>query len=403
MRSHRIATVVAPGLALLGAASASLIHITSYAGTITTLNLTLPYSTEPATLTNLSATTACGEKPSWLTLVDDVLYCVDEAWGKDNGTLASFKVAPEGTLTLLNKVDTIGGPVSTVVYGDGGKGLAVADYGGAGLNVYSIANPSSLAPVQADVFKLPHKGVNTDRQEAPHPHQAILDPTGAFLVVPDLGSDLVRIFAIDKSTLKYTEVAPLVSAAGSGPRHAVFVKGKAKTFLYVVHELSNTLVGYETTYTADNSLGVKSLAFSQFWSSNTHGDNTTTIPDGTAAAEILLSPDSKFLTISSRFERLLTVPNYDRTNNTLLPSDPLITLAIDADSGALKHVQTRAAGGINPRQFSFNKAGTLAGVGLQADGRAVIIRRDAKTGILGDIIANVAIEGEVNCVIFDEY
>ncbi|KAK3353118.1 Lactonase, 7-bladed beta-propeller-domain-containing protein [Lasiosphaeria hispida] len=398
-----ITTVVAPGLALLGAASASLIHITSYAGTLTTLNLTLPYGTDPASFKNLSATTECGDKPSWLTLVDDVLYCVDEAWGKDNGTLASFKIGPEGTLTLLNKVDTIGGPVSAVVYGDGGKGLAVADYGGAGLNVYNIANPSSLAPVQADVFKLPHAGVNAERQEAPHPHQAILDPTGAFLVVPDLGSDFVRIFAIDKSTLKHTEVAPLVSAPGSGPRHAAFVKGTAKTFLYVVHELSNTLVGYDVTYTADNSLGVKSLAFAQFWSSTTHGDNkTAAIPTGTAAAEILLSPDSKFLTISSRFERLLTVPNYDRTNTTLLPSDPLITLAIDADTGALRHVQTRAAGGVNPRQFSFNKAGTLAGVGLQADGRAVIIRRDPKTGILGDIIGNVAIEGEVNCVIFNE-
>ena len=86
----------------------------------------------------------------------------------------------------------------------------------------------------------------------------------------------------------------------------------------------------------------------------------------------------------------------------MIPSDPLITFAIDKTTGILSHLQTRAAGGINPRQFSFNRDGTLIGLGLQDDGRAVVIQRDPSSGLLGDIVANVPIEGQVNCFVFDE-
>ena len=43
-------------------------------------------------------------------------------------------------------------------------------------------------------------GPNAARQSSPHPHQVILDPTGRFLVSPDLGSDVVHISAINATT-----------------------------------------------------------------------------------------------------------------------------------------------------------------------------------------------------------
>lgn len=55
-----------------------------------------------------------------------------------------------------------------------------------------------------------------------------------------------------------------------------------------------------------------------------------------------------------------------------------------------------------PRQFSINKAGNQVAVGLQQDGRAVIIDRDVNTGLLKNFIANISIPGEVVCVIYDE-
>ncbi|KAK3379877.1 Lactonase, 7-bladed beta-propeller-domain-containing protein [Lasiosphaeria ovina] len=387
------AIAIAPGLGLFSAVSAALLHVTSYAGTLTTLNLGL-IGTEG--LQTLTTSTECGTQPSWLTLRGPVLYCANEAFGKDNGTLASFSVSQNGTLALLDKVDTIGGPVNAVVYGKGCRGLAVADYAGAGLNTFNITNPKALAPVQADVFTLPHPGINPSRQEKPHPHQAILDPSGKFLLVPDLGSDLVRVFALNVTTLRYKQLDPLVSAPGSGPRHGAFLVSGNNVFLYIVHELANTIVGYTVNYTTEG------LAFAQVYISNTHGLGETPAISGATAGEIAISPDSRFLIISSRGEGTLSVPNFDPSNSTQLSSDPLITFSIDPKTGALAHVQTFAAGGMVPRHFSLNKAGSLVGVALQGSERAVVISRDPATGLLKDFVASVTIAGEVNNVIFNE-
>ena len=68
----------------------------------------------------------------------------------------------------------------------------------------------------------------------------------------------------------------------------------------------------------------------------------------------------------------------------------------------MTHLQTFAAGGMIPRHFSFNKAGTLVAVALQGSGRVVIIRRNPETGLLTDYVANADIAGEVNNIIFNE-
>jgi 6-phosphogluconolactonase (cycloisomerase 2 family) len=50
----------------------------------------------------------------------------------------------------------------------------------------------------------------------------------------------------------------------------------------------------------------------------------------------------------------------------------------------------------------MNKAGDLLAVGLQADSRVVVIRRDVETGKLTDFVASATVGGAVTCVIFDE-
>ena len=86
----------------------------------------------------------------------------------------------------------------------------------------------------------------------------------------------------------------------------------------------------------------------------------------------------------------------------IVDSDSLITFAIDPLTGALAFLQKFPAGGMIPRHFSMNKAGTLVAVALQRDGRVVIIRRDCATGQLSEILASVDIEGQVTTVIFAE-
>ncbi|KAI0017491.1 Lactonase, 7-bladed beta-propeller-domain-containing protein [Xylariomycetidae sp. FL0641] len=196
-----------------------------------------------------------------------------------------------------------------------------------------------------------------------------------------------------------TPVAPLVAAPGSGPRHGVFTVVRDKTYFYLVSELANTITGYAVTYN-DN----KTMSFDELFVIPTHGDDRE-LPEGTGAAEIHLSPDEKFLIVSSRWEYSMNITNFDASNSTDIASDPLIVYAIDraADGGAaLTKVQEFPAGGAGPRQFAVNADGDLLAVGLQADGRVVLIGRDVETGMLTNFVAYADIEGEVTAAIFHE-
>jgi 6-phosphogluconolactonase (cycloisomerase 2 family) len=83
-----------------------------------------------------------------------------------------------------------------------------------------------------------------------------------------------------------------------------------------------------------------------------------------------------------------------------VPSDPLITFAINGATGALTHVQTAPAGGINPRHFSFNKAGSRVASALQSDGRIVVFERDVRSGKIGKAVAEADVAGMPNFAMF---
>jgi 6-phosphogluconolactonase (cycloisomerase 2 family) len=343
------------------------------------------------TLTKSAFSNACGPYPSWITFASkDQLYCVDEAWPSPNGDFYSIKANADGTLESLTKAPTHGGPVSIVLYGSGGA--AVADYAGGGINAFDIRNPSSIVALNGPTFPAPTEAGVTEAQKQARPHQAVLDPTGKFVVFPDLGSDLIRVFKTDDS-LALTEKPSHTLTRGTGPRHATFLKGTDKTYLYVINEIANTLKVFTVTYNADESLG-----FTEIYSQSTHGVGQS-VPAGTAAAEITFSPDNKFLTLSSRLEN---TQEFTLANGTTIKSDPLITYSIDAATGQPTHVQTIAAGGYNPRHFSFNKAGTLVASALQAEGRIVVFERDVASGKIGKAIAEANIEGLPNFVTFRE-
>jgi 6-phosphogluconolactonase (cycloisomerase 2 family) len=94
------------------------------------------------------------------------------------------------------------------------------------------------------------RGPNPSRQEAPHPHMTAIDPTGAFIIVPDLGADLLRIYSIARDTGFITSCANITAAAGSGPRHVAFwetADGEG-TMMYLGNELGNDLTVYSVAY-----------------------------------------------------------------------------------------------------------------------------------------------------------
>jgi hypothetical protein len=75
----------------------------------------------------LNGSTSCGVDASWLTKdsYNDVVYCVDEAWGLPNGSITSFKPSANGSLSLFDTESTLASPVATIVY-NGGAALVAA-------------------------------------------------------------------------------------------------------------------------------------------------------------------------------------------------------------------------------------------------------------------------------------
>ncbi|KAM3074609.1 hypothetical protein ACMFMG_008039 [Clarireedia jacksonii] len=376
------------------------LFVSSYIGTITTLQLS-QYTNGSYSLKTLSVNNGTLDNPGWLMKdpYNGILYCANEFLPDtiSNGSISAFKVGDGGVLTALEKQETVNGPVNTVLF-NGGKNMAAAHYASSALTTYTVYPNGSITPLQTLHFTLAKPGPYPGgRQLVPHPHEAILDPTSQFLVVPDLGADLVRIFPINSNTSLLSESTPLVTPPGSGPRHGVFhVTSSNTTYFYLVEELGNTVTSYRVTY----SEYPKGINFTQLERTSIYGNYSVPAGAAPAAAEVVATPDHKFILTSSRNLTTLTTP----------PSDTLQTWTI-TPNGTLSFTQLFPSGGDFPRQFSLNKAGTLAAVGLQRSGRVVIISRDVKTGLfekqvaeidIGKYIGEYSNNGQVTSVIFDE-
>ncbi|TQV96172.1 extracellular aldonolactonase [Cordyceps javanica] len=379
-------------------AASDLLYVTSYAGTITTLDLS---ATSPApnggkvpVIKAVGSNQGCKPNPSWLTLnhAGGLLYCIDEGFAGPGGSLSAYRTHADGSLEPLGKAATPPGPVSGSFYGCKNRGFAVAHYGGSSFSTWDVSDPSNIKNLDNLNFTEPH-GPKPE-QTAPRPHETVLDPTGRFLIVPDLGTDLVRVFSFDSKSLQTTALPPVQAKTGSGPRHVAFAVKGPKTFMYLITELGNTIVGYEVTYEE------KSIQFKEIFDIGVHGEGKP-VPQSAAASEIVVSADNKFLIATSRRENSTTVPSFD-DGSTPINSDPIINFSIDDSTGKLNLLQDVAAGGYFPRHFSVNKAGTRVAVGMQKDGRVVVIKRDPASGMLGEFESFANIEGEITSVIFDE-
>ena len=279
-------------LALAAAtASATKIFISDYSGLITSLSLTEQGGNYSAT--KIFTNTHCAPNPSWLTIDADrgLLYCMNEGLQSLNGSLSSFTINSDGSLTHIKNATTISGPVNGVIYGNaaGQRAIALAHYTGSAVSSWLLQGHGEFVHNQNLPYTLPHPGPIPSRQDAPHEHEAIVDPTGQYVLVPDLGADLVRVFSWDQETLKLKALAPLKAAPGSGPRHAAFWNPYSvacegcTTYLYVVAELASTVTGYAVTYKPNGG----GLSFSEVYNSTTY--DLLNLPEGNAPAEVHVS------------------------------------------------------------------------------------------------------------------
>ncbi|KAL4909221.1 hypothetical protein BDW74DRAFT_78939 [Aspergillus multicolor] len=376
--------------------STSTLYATHYStSSIHTLSLTHS-SNGSYSLTETNSLKTCGTYPSWITLdaPTKTLYCSDEdgyrnADGSANGSLTALSVADDGSLSEEAVTGNApGSGVHNVVYGDGEgeKYLAIAHYGAAALSTFALPLQDDADPLQIFEFELDAPGAVPDRQEAPHPHQTFLDPTGSFVLVPDLGADLIRVFAIDKSNGELSTCPSLNYTLGGGPRHGVFrtisekprIRGRAPgpaTVVYVAGELNNEVEAFAVSYPESGCLSFKQI--------DTEIPYPSDLPEGSSLGEIRLADDDLYVSV--------------RLDSAFDGDDSLARLSL-RKNGKVGFEEISTSGGVLPRTFEINKAGDLVAVGNQISSTVVIVERDPDTGVLGEVVAEllVGVPGEPN-------
>lgn len=233
---------------------------------------------------------------------------------------------------------------------------------------------SGNSALQTQKFTMAQKGPNS-RQDVPHPHEVQIDPTGKFILTPDLGADIVRIFKIDASSGKLTACGQGKADPGDGPRHIEFWKsagGVQKA--YTVNELGNSVSAWDVTYPSSES-GCLALTKTQTLSTYAPGKKGGST---TKAAELRLV--GNFLYATNRA---------DQTFGS--QQDSIATYTIDATTGAITWLEAANSYSYYPRTFQFNKDGTLLAVGGQTSSNVAIVARDPSTGKLGKLVANIQI------------
>ncbi|MEV6950673.1 lactonase family protein [Streptomyces sp. NPDC051183] len=162
-----------------------------------------------------------------------VLYAVSET---EEGAVGAFRPTEDG-LAALGPAVRVGGSGPTHLSLTG-SGLLAANYTSGSVSSLPLAADGTIAG-PASVLAHQGSGPDADRQERPHAHQVLPDPSGRWVLSVDLGTDSVRVCASDPATGSLRVHAEIALRAGTGPRHLAFHPGGE--VVYVLHELEPQL------------------------------------------------------------------------------------------------------------------------------------------------------------------
>jgi 6-phosphogluconolactonase (cycloisomerase 2 family) len=275
----------------------------------------------------------------------------------------------EGTLRLINRQSTEGKNPVHLAIDPSNRFVVVANHITSTLALLPRNEDGSLGAV-VDLVKLEGK-IGPHRVEQPFakPHQVEFDPSGAFIVVPDKGLDLVFTYRLDAERAKLVPAGePVKAREGAGPRHVAF--HPAGRLAYVVNELDSTV----TAYRFDPVNGT--LAPFQV---------LPAVPDSytgnSRAAEIAVSTDGRFVYASNRGH------------------DSIATFALDAASGRLAPLGWTTSGGKTPRFFALGPSDRFLFAANEDSDTVSIFARDARNGTLTATGRMVQVGSPV-CILF---
>jgi 6-phosphogluconolactonase (cycloisomerase 2 family) len=223
-----------------------------------------------------------------------------------------------------------------------------------------------VKPRHFEKFSMAAPGPVSDRQDHPYAHQAKYDPSGAFLFIPDLGADLVRLYSVAGS--EPVHATDIQLPAGSGPRHVDFVQAPGAaphdpaTHAYVICELSNTVEVFALTYSSD----LISLTTAHVQSVPTAIDGPPAGLTG-AASELAILRQQNVLVAGNRWKDNGEVP--------AVQTDHAAFYTICAN-GTLTPLRMEDLAVRNARMFEADPTGTMLAVAGQESGEVVVFQID---------------------------
>lgn len=269
------------------------------------------------------------------------------------GGVAAYAIDPHtGALTYLNHELAGGGDTSFISLDQTARYALAANYQGGNIAVFALKPDGALGDWTA-FEQQKGRGVNPQRQTHAYAHSIIASPDNRFVLSADLGDDKIYVYRFNArdGSLRPNDPPSVSVAPGSGARHVRFHPNGR--WVYLDTEMGSTVMGFNW----DAARGT----LTQF-------QTISALPPGfkgtSAAAEMEIRPDGRFLYVSNRGDDSLTV------------------FAIDPANGHLTFVQRASSGGHMPRNFAFDPTAHWIVCTNHGSDNAVVFAVDQATGRL---------------------
>lgn len=291
------------------------------------------------------------------------VYAVNET---DKGGVSAFTFnARLGKLAFINAQPSAGAGPCYVSVDKAQKNVFVANYGSGSLAVLPVNKDGSLGAV-SQVLQDEGHSVNTERQQGPHVHSAVLSPDEKYLLYTNLGTDklnIMRYNASHQQPLSPATPAFVDVTAGYGPRHLDF--SPDKKHVYLLQEMGSAISVYDY---AGGKLKLK--------------QTITMLAGGfkgqAGAAAIHIGADGRFLYASNRLE-----------------TNEITVYSINDTTGELTLVQQIPSYGKNPRDFTIDPSGNFLIAANQNSDNIIVYKIDKNTGKLSNTGTRIEIGSPV--------
>ncbi|KAG2786979.1 hypothetical protein PC129_g5480 [Phytophthora cactorum] len=225
--------------------------------------------------------------------------------GTQTGYVSALTMRSNGTLELLNTLESHGGNPTHISLSPNEDVVVVSNYDGS-LAMLPLNADGSLGKESFHQDFPTGSKVVMDQQAVGHIHSSSWIPNSNHVVIANLGSDELLQYELDTKQKTLKSMDTVKRPQGSGPRHmAMHPNGE---IAYVVDEISNTVGVYE--------IDKKTALLS-----STAVQNITTLPadftNKSTAADVHLSSDGQFLYASNRGHNSIAMFAVRETDGTL--------------------------------------------------------------------------------------